>query len=59
MMGADWIIGLFTVYATLKIVFGCILLCIDKNSDNRRTATVDIVAGTFMVILSAMHYSGM
>ncbi len=58
-MVSDWIIGMWTVIATIGIVTGFIMymnscaVAIEGNA-----ATVFIV-GLVMMIFSAMHYSGM
>lgn len=58
-MVADWIIGMWTVTATLKIVGGCVLYMITDNKEDKSTGLSNMAVGLFMAIFSAMHYSGM
>lgn len=59
MMVADWIIGMFAIAATLKIVLGCVLVLAGIDDDNTQTGIANVIVGIFMAVLCGMHYSGM
>ncbi len=59
MMVSDWIIGMWTIAATLRIAIGCLLYALGENNEEYNAAIKDILVGGSMAFLSAMHYSGM
>ncbi len=58
-MVSDWIVGIWTLIATIMVMHGCIIHCVIHDDAEAEVANKFLIAGLFMAIFSAMHYSGM